>query len=133
MDRLLQRFLDKFIRHGSITFTTGSGATFVCGDGTGTPAAARFASTEAEIRILLHPEMALGEAFVDGTFVVEQGSIADVLAILLDQRDVLPRGVARLQWWTRYLVRHLHQLNWRGRARDNVAHHYDLDGRLYSL
>src|SRR5262249_952866 len=72
-------------------------------------------------------------AFMDGTFVVEQGSIADVLAILLDQPDVLPRGLARLQWWTRYLVRHLHQLNWRGRARHNVAHHYDLDGRLYSL
>jgi cyclopropane-fatty-acyl-phospholipid synthase len=133
MDRLLHRFLDKFIRHGSITFTTASGARFICGDGTGTPAAARFVSTEAEIRILLHPEMALGEAFMDGTFVVEQGSIADVLAILLDQPDVLPHALARLQWWTRYLVRHLHQLNWRGRARSNVAHHYDLDGRLYSL
>ena len=29
--------------------------------------------------------------------------------------------------------RHLRQFNWRGRAKNNVAHHYDLDGRLYSL
>ena len=39
----------------------------------------------------------------------------------------------RLQWWMRYLARHISQFNRRGRARNNVAHHYDLDGRLYSL
>jgi cyclopropane-fatty-acyl-phospholipid synthase len=64
--------------------------------------------------------------------VVENGSIADALAILLDQPAMVPQW-ARLQWWMRYLARHISQFNWRGRARDNVAHHYDLDGRLYSL
>jgi cyclopropane-fatty-acyl-phospholipid synthase len=33
----------------------------------------------------------------------------------------------------RYLHRRLQQFNRRARARRNVAHHYDLDGRLYSL
>jgi cyclopropane-fatty-acyl-phospholipid synthase len=33
----------------------------------------------------------------------------------------------------RFLTRRLRQLNLRSRARRNVAHHYDLDGRLYSL
>src|ERR1019366_10784349 len=33
----------------------------------------------------------------------------------------------------RYLRRRLSQFNPRPRARRNVAHHYDLDGRLYSL
>ena len=33
----------------------------------------------------------------------------------------------------RYLRRRLKQFNRRRRARRNVAHHYDLDGRLYSL
>ena len=90
MDRLLRRFLSRFIRRGSITFTTASGAKFTCGDGTGTEVAARFFTREAEIRILLHPELALGEAFMDGSFVVEQGSLADALAILMDQPAVLP-------------------------------------------
>jgi cyclopropane-fatty-acyl-phospholipid synthase len=76
--------------------------------------------------------MALGEVYMDGTFIVEQGSIADALAILLDQPEILPRW-AKLQWWLRYLVRHARQFNPRGRARENVARHYDLDGRLYSL
>jgi len=132
MDRLLRHFLSKFIQRGSITFTTASGAKFTCGDGTGADVAVRFVTLEAEIRILLHPELALGEAFMDGSFVVEQGSLVDALAILMDQPAVLP-GWAKPQWWTRYLVRHLRQLNLRGRSRQNVAHHYDLDGRLYSL
>ena len=69
---------------------------------------------------------------MDGTFVVENGSIADALAILLDQPEMVPRW-AKLQWWLRYFSRHARQFNPRGRARNNVAHHYDLDGRLYSL
>jgi cyclopropane-fatty-acyl-phospholipid synthase len=132
MDRLLRRFLGKFIHSGSITFTTAGGARFSCGDGTGTHVAVRFLTRQAEIRMLLNPELALGEAYMDGSFIVEQGSIADLLAVLMGQPEVLP-GWAKPQWWARYLVRHSRQFNSRGKARRNVAHHYDLDGRLYSL
>lgn len=115
-----------------MTFATASGATFTCGDGTGEPVAVRFVTRNAERRILLNPELALGEAYMDGTFVVEQGSIADALAILMSQPEILPRW-AKLQWSLRYLVRHAQQFNPRPRSKDNVARHYDLDGRLYSL
>jgi cyclopropane-fatty-acyl-phospholipid synthase len=132
MDRLLRYFLSQFIHRGTMTFTAASGARFTCGDGTGRPVEVRFLSERTQRRILLNPELALGEAYMDGTFVVENGSIADALEILLGQPDMLPRW-AGLQWWLRYFGRHIAQFNWRGRARDNVAHHYDLDGRLYSL
>jgi cyclopropane-fatty-acyl-phospholipid synthase len=132
MDRLLRRFLCRFIRRGSMTFTTASGAKFTCGDGTGEPVSARFLTTDAERRVMMNPELALGEAYMDGEFVVEQGSIAEALAILMDQPEVLPRW-AKLRWWMRYFGRHARQFNLRGRSKDNVAHHYDLDGRLYSL
>lgn len=132
MDRLLRYFLGQFIRRGTMTFTAASGARFTCGDGTGQPISVRFLSERTERRIPLNPELALGEAYMDGTFVVENGSIADALAILLDQPAMVPQW-GRLQWWMRYLARHISQFNWRGRARNNVAHHYDLDGRLYSL
>jgi len=80
----------------------------------------------------MNPELALGELYMDGSLVVERGSIADLLAIVMDQPDVLPRW-AKAQWWLRYLGRAFRQFNPRGRSRNNVAHHYDLDGRLYSL
>jgi cyclopropane-fatty-acyl-phospholipid synthase len=132
MDRLLRYFLSEFIRRGSMTFITASGAAFTCGDGTGEPVCARFLTADAERRVLLNPELALGEVYMEGSFVVEQGSIADALAILMDQPEILPRW-AKLQWWIRYLVRHVRQFNPRRRSKNNVARHYDLDGRLYSL
>jgi cyclopropane-fatty-acyl-phospholipid synthase len=115
MDRLLRFFLKQFIRRGTMSFTTASGAKFSCGDGTGQPVAVRFLTTDAERRILLNPELGLGEVYMEGSFVVENGSIADALAILLDQPE-LPRW-AMLQWWLRYLARHAKQFNPRGRAR----------------
>jgi cyclopropane-fatty-acyl-phospholipid synthase len=132
MDRLLRFFMGQFIRRGAITFTTANGMVFTCGDGTGEPVAVRFLTAAAERRILLDPELALGELYMDGTFVVERGSIADVLGIVLDQPEMMPRW-AKLQWWLRYLVRHAQQFNPRGRSKNNVERHYDLDGRLYSL
>src|SRR5258708_1564679 len=103
MDRLLRYFLTQFIRRGTMAFTTASGAKFICGDGTGEPVAVRFLTTDAERRVLLNPELALGEVYMEGSFVVENGSIADALAILLDQPEILPRW-AKLQCWLRYLV-----------------------------
>jgi cyclopropane-fatty-acyl-phospholipid synthase len=105
---------------------------FTCGDGTGEPVRVRLTTKEVARQLLLDPEMSFGEAYTDGTMVVERGSIADLLAIILDQPDVMPRW-AKLQWWLRYLVRNIQQFNPRGRSINNVARHYDLDGRLYSL
>jgi len=132
MELLLRYFLQQFIRRGSMTFTTADGTKFTCGDGTGRHVSARFLTANAERRILINPELALGEIYMDGLFVVENGSIADALVILMDQPEILPRW-AKPQWWLRYLARHVRQFNPRSRAKDNVAHHYDLDGRLYSL
>ena len=70
---------------------------------------------------------------MDGTFVVERVSIADVLASPARQPGIgVPAWVLPLRI-LRYLLRHLQQFNPRRRAQRNVAHHYDLDGRLYAL
>lgn len=132
MDRLLQFLLRMFVRRGTFRVTTSRGTVLTFGDGTGRPVSVRFASRAAEWGILLDPELKFGEAYMDGTFVVEQGSIADVLAIMLGQNTDVPHW-ARLQGLIRYLARRLSQFNPRLRSRSNVAHHYDLDSRLYSL
>jgi cyclopropane-fatty-acyl-phospholipid synthase len=132
MDRLLRFFLRQYVSRGSLTITTAKGKRFTVGDGSGTQVAVRLTTNSALRSLLLDPELALGELFMDGTLVMERGTIADLLAVVLDQPDMLPRW-AKLQWWLRYLGRHVQQFNPRGRSRNNVAHHYDLDGRLYSL
>ena len=134
MDRLLRILLSQFVRHGNFQLTTARGTILRFGDGTGKPVAIRFTTAAAERAILRDPELKFGECYMDGTCVVEQGSIADVLALVLHTTpDGLPPKWARLQWFLRFLHRRLQQLNRPMRARRNVAHHYDLDGRLYSL
>ena len=132
MDRLLVIFLRRLVRRGTLTVTTAAGRTYTFGDGTGTALAVRFATARAQSAVLFDPELKLGEAYMDGTFLVERGSIADVIALLLMQERLAGNGWA-LPRALRYLFRRLHQFNLRSRSRQNVAHHYDLDARLYSL
>jgi cyclopropane-fatty-acyl-phospholipid synthase len=134
MDRLLFKLLHKVFRRGNLQITTASGSTLVVGDGSGTPVAIRFATYAAEWGVLIDPELKLGEAYIEGGLVVEQGSIADLLAIVLGQPYAgrLPHW-ARIQWLGRYLGRRLKQFNSPRRAQRNVAHHYDLDDALYRL
>ena len=134
VDRLLRAALERFIRSGNLRVTTAGGSTFTLGDGTGTPVAIRFTTRAAERGVLIDPEVKFGETYMDGTVVVEQGSIAEVLAVVLDQCvGGKPPFWARTQWLIRYLHRRLQQFNPPPRARRNVAHHYDLDGQLYAL
>ena len=134
MERLLQSALGKLIRTGTLRIVTATGRAFTLGDNTGKPLTLRFVSPAAELGILLDPELKFGEAYTDGTLVVEQGTIADVLALIMEQTRALTAPPwAKPQWLIRYLQRRWQQLNRPHRARHNVAHHYDLDGRLYSI
>jgi cyclopropane-fatty-acyl-phospholipid synthase len=131
MIRVVLAALNKYVRAGNLRITTAQGRTYSLGDGTGRPVALRFTRRAAERAVIFDPELKLGECYMDGTLLVEEGSIADALKILLGQ-STRPPSWARPRYWLRY-ARMLSRLNWRSRARRNVAHHYDLDGRLYSL
>jgi cyclopropane-fatty-acyl-phospholipid synthase len=132
--RLLQRALVSFIHTGTLKVVTSDGDVFTVGDGSGKPLTIRFTSAAAQLGILLDPDLKFGEAYMDDTLVVDEGSIADVLALAMSQdRSAKSTRWAKPQWLLRYLGRRLDQSNSRKRARKNVAHHYDLNGQLYSL
>ena len=132
MNRLVGIALKKFVRAGNLRITTAGGTTYTLGDGSGPQVALRFTTRAAERGVVLDPELKLGESYMDGTLIVERGTIADALAVLQSPAAEPPLW-SRPQQLLRYLYRRLAQLNRRRRARRNVAHHYDLDDRLYSL
>lgn len=132
--RVLESALGSFIYSGSLRVITAGGDIFTVGDGSGKPLAIRFASVAAELGVLVDPDLKFGEAYMDGTLLVEEGTIADVLALALSQdQSSNPTAWAKPQWFLRYLCRRIEQFNSRNRAQRNVAHHYDLDGQLYSM
>src|ERR1700680_1544062 len=98
-------FLGQFIRRGSFTVTTAQGKNYASGDGSGPPVAVRFTTGQAQRAVLLDPELKLGEAYMDGTFVVERGSIADVIELGMSQDGgnqvphwVRPQSLVRRLW-----------------------------------
>lgn len=138
MSRLLEGVLRRVVVNGGFKVTLSSGRTVTIGEPAPgqAPLAVRFTTAATERAILLDPELKLGEAYMDGTLVVEEGSIADLLDLLMAQPAACNSTItvsAKLLFWARMLVRRIAQFNPRRRSRRNVAHHYDLDGRLYSL
>jgi cyclopropane-fatty-acyl-phospholipid synthase len=85
-------------------------------------------------RLSLNAELAFGEAYMDGTMRVENGTIRDVIGLIFDNMADGPAiPLTRLTKPFRPLVRRIRQYNPAARAQRNVAHHYDLSRRLYEL
>ena len=131
---VLRAFLDRVMRRGALEVEAPSGSRFIVGDGSGERVAVRLADSGAVWQLILRPELALGELYMDGRIVVTQGSLCNLLMLLggnLGSQS--PLGIAWANDWLGVVLRPLHQRNTTRRATRNAAHHYDLDGRLYSL
>nr|WP_245419919.1 cyclopropane-fatty-acyl-phospholipid synthase family protein [Phyllobacterium salinisoli] len=104
------------------------------GDGTGARVSVRFMDRRAQWAFLIDADMRLGELYMDGRFIVEEGNIYDFIALILReaQNETHPL-IARLIDGIRAKCRKIRIPNLPGRSRHNVAHHYDIDGRLFAL
>jgi cyclopropane-fatty-acyl-phospholipid synthase len=134
MFRLLRYILDRTVTSGHLNVIDADGRNYGFGDHTGTPIVARIADTWTERQLALSPSLAIGEAYMDGRLVIEQGTIYDLFELLAANFNARswPRWM-RAAERLRFLTRRLWQFNPRSRAKRNVAHHYDLDSKLYDL
>ncbi|QRM31073.1 cyclopropane-fatty-acyl-phospholipid synthase family protein [Microvirga sp. VF16] len=132
-EKLLDLAFTRAVKHGTLEVVTAGGKRFTFGDGAEPQVSIRFSDASAQMALCLHPELKLGELFVDGRLVIEQGTILDLLQLLLQdthgELDELP--LKRLRKIRTWMMRRAE--NDASRSKRNVAHHYDLDGRLYSL
>jgi cyclopropane-fatty-acyl-phospholipid synthase len=104
--------------------------------GTEGPAAAfRLTDTATIWRLVANPALAAGEAYMRGSLSVEDGRLYELLDLLMLNLERNPgvHPILSLRETLSRVGRRLMQYNPAGRSRRNVAHHYDLSGRLYSL
>ena len=125
----------KLIKAGSLTMINHRGERRHFGQPPGPETVViRLTKPSTEWRIALNPKLAVGEAYMDGDLVLEQGSIYDFLALVVSNIGIhgtIPlSGVQRIFERT---MRLWYQFNPESAARRRVQHHYDLDGRLYDL
>ncbi|WP_430423271.1 class I SAM-dependent methyltransferase [Phenylobacterium sp.] len=124
----LQSVLKGLVREGDLTIKLPGGAELKLGDGSGPPLVARVTTAAWAARIAAKPGLGVGEAYMDGGLVLEQGDI-DAFIDLIGanaKNKTKKRGPFR-----RWLRKTLREANDRVAARKNVAHHYDLSYDLY--
>lgn len=125
----LESFLRNVLREGALTLRLPGGQTLSLGDGTGVPVRVAVTSRKWLARIATDPSMAVGEAYMEGALVLEQGRLWDFIDLIGRNAKYRPlkRAGPLARWW---LDRRL-QANARRAARRNVAHHYDLSVEFY--
>ena len=131
---LLARFADRVIKWGRLTIIDAAGRRHEIDAGPGPNATIRLHDKALHHRLVVNPNLHLGEAYVDGALTVEEGSLYDFLDICASNAARLAHQplAASLGMLDR-LLRRLHQHNPVQRAQANAAHHYDLSGVLYDL
>jgi len=133
---LLDRVLRTVVALGTLEVTWPDGSTVRYGTpGTGPSAAIAVRDAATARRVALNPSLAFGEAWMEGAIdTLGDTTLHDVLDLLM--RNLAEGRVpahARIAERVATWFRRRQQRNPVLRARRNVAHHYDLSGRLYSL
>jgi cyclopropane-fatty-acyl-phospholipid synthase len=134
MFRPLRHILERTVETGHLRLVDAEGRAYEFGDHSSAPVVARITDKRTERQLALNAPLAIGEAYMDGRLILEQGTIYDFLELLLSNFVQQPRsrwlrGIDRLL----SITRRLQHYNPVRRAKRNVAHHYDIDGSLYDL
>ena len=130
--------LDSMLRHllsdGNLRLTFPDGSVRHYGNGGHPFVAAELRDRNLPRKIILSPEIAVGEAYMNGMMTIEDDDLYNFLSLVI--KNASKQGHP---WFRkplillRYLGKHLQQFNPVSKSRTNVAHHYDLSGDLYEL
>lgn len=131
---LIAKIFNKIIKKGHLTLINHKGKRFEFGVlGSQPSATMRLHNASVEWKIAYDSDLYLGEAYMDGSLTVEDGTIRDLLEVFCINitSDVIP--LAGLRNRLALLLQFFQQHNPLGKAQDNVAHHYDLSDKFYNL
>ena len=132
---LLERFLRRLIRDGHLAVSIGNGPEMTFGNGDGPKVIVRIRDQATVLRLMIDPELTLGESYMNGALSIEGDDVQGLLAIIVRNGAsthalTVPASVLAA---LRHIRRRLDQANVETKSRRNVAHHYDLTPAIYDL
>jgi len=85
-------------------------------------------------KLLFNPDLYFGEAYANGTAMLENGSLTDFLNIILgsvgrNEINIFSKLINKAKGSYRYLTK----FNFVPKSKKNVTHHYDISDDLYNL
>jgi len=131
---LIGRLVDKLLKQGSITLLMPGKPPRTFGPGGGEHLTLRLADRATALKIARNPRLGVGEAYMDGRLTVEDGTILDLMRLIVGANPWEAGGSGRKALRKgKKLFGALWRRNPAKRARKNVAHHYDIGNDLYRL
>ena len=130
---LIGRLVDKLLTNGSITLKLPGKPPETYGPRGGKHLTVRFTDRRVGFDIIRNPRLGFGEAYMDGRVIIEDGTILDLLRLVVgakpwEQGSRKALGKGKIGW-----LRTLLRRNPVRKSRSNVAHHYDIGNELYAL
>ena len=131
----LARFLNKlFKKDGFILIDAGLKQYIIGSPENQNPIKIKLLDRKLHYKLLFRPDLYFGEAYSDGTIIIENGSLTDFLDLAL-----MNIGRKELNFFSQLLnkfsgtYRYFTNFNFIKKSKMNVAHHYDLSDDLYDL
>ena len=133
-ETLVEKMVRHMFRRGRIQLTLPSGRLLDAGEPGAEPVRVKLTDPGVLRRVLSNPDLAVGEAYMDGSFTIENDDLRGFMWLCVQNLwDKDPFWAQRPVLALRNGLRRVMQYNPRGKSQANVAHHYDLSGRLYDL
>ena len=131
----LSRMLSAFVQKGRMTVIDADGKPHVFGGRVpGPEATLQLADAGLYRKLFVNPELAAGEAYMDGTLTFPGSSLEDFFALYsINQNSLDEQPWQAVLRRTFRAMKRLQQRNPVGRAQRNVAHHYDLGNDFFRL
>ena len=131
---LFNSILTKLIKKGHLVWIQPNGIKSSFGDQSISPITIKTSSKFSNVKLLLNPEVYIGESYMNGDLEVVDNNIYEFLNLLFSNMGLeynhwalkISKSIARLK--SRFM-----QNNFIKRSKNNVAHHYDLSDKLYDL
>ncbi len=131
----LARFLNKlFKKDGFILIDANLNKYIIGSPENQNPIKIKLLDKKLHYKLLFRPDLYFGEAYSDGSIIIEDGSLTEFLDLAL-----MNIGRSELNFFSQLLnkfsgtYRYLTNFNFIKKSKMNVAHHYDLSDDLYDL
>ena len=131
----LARFLNKLFKYDGFVLIDANSKKYIIGNPKKEkPILLKLLDKKLHYKLLFYPDLYLGEAYTDGSLVIENGSLTDFLEIAMknlgrNEINLFGQLTKKIKGTYRYLT----NFNFAKKSKSNVAHHYDISDDLYDL